>query len=138
MNEYETVVVTQPNTTESDHTKIHQSPLLIERGSGRPYAKIWAKRRQFTRSRSRPKSFTCFDYAGAGDVVHDFERASRRFLTVVKNTNVDIEARAAEIVAKGEDISPAVEETATAPIVKNLDEGDSSEGDSSDDAEREE
>ena len=147
MNEYETIVVTQPNITESDNTKISSKlSSLIERGSGRLfYAKDMGQKTLAYPIKKQTKAvYTCFDYAGAGDVVQDFERALRidenvlRFLTVVKNTNVDIEARAAEIVAKGEDISPAVEETATAPIVKNLDEGDSSEGDSSDDAEREE
>ena len=109
MNEYETVVVTQPNTTESDHTKISSKlSSLIERGSGRLfYAKDMGQKTLAYPIKKQTKAvYTCFDYAGAGDVVQDFERALRidenvlRFLTVVKNTNVDIEARAAEIVAK--------------------------------------
>lgn len=147
MNEYETIVVTQPNITESDNTKISSKlSSLIERGSGRLfYAKDMGKKTLAYPIKKQTKAvYTCFDYAGAGDVVQDFERALRidenvlRFLTVVKNTSVDIEARAAEIVAKGEDVSPVVEETAVAPIVKALDEGDSSDGDSNDDAEKEE
>jgi small subunit ribosomal protein S6 len=61
--------------------------------------------------------YTCLDYAANGPAVSEIERNLRldenvlRYLTVVKAEEIDVEARAAEVVARGEDVSTTPEQT---------------------------
>lgn len=116
IREYETVFITQPNLSESQQKQmLERIGSLIERHEGRLfYARNMGKRTLAYPIKKQIKGlYTCLDYASTGGAVGELERNMRldenvlRFLTVVKAEEVDIEARAAEIVAKGEDVQPA-------------------------------
>ncbi|MFA4974287.1 MAG: 30S ribosomal protein S6 [bacterium] len=138
MREYETVVITRSDLAESDLKQIHErSKAFIEKRDGRLfYARDMGRRNLAYPIKKQTKGlYTCFDYASTGNVVSEIERSLRlddnvlRFLTVVKNENVDVEARAAEIVARGEDVAAPVEETPLRRETRFEFEGaDSSEG----------
>lgn len=113
--EYETVFITQPNLPESQYKQmLERIAALVERHDGRLfYARNMGKRTLAYPINKQIKGlYTCLDYAAKGTAVGELERAMRlnedilRFLTVVKAEEVDVEARAAEIVAKGEDSIP--------------------------------
>ena len=116
MREYETVIVSRPELTESQLGEINEKiKSIIDRKKGRLFfARNLGKRSLSYPVKKETKGiYTCFDYAAAGPAVSDIERALRlddtvlRFLTVIKNENVDVEARAAEVVARGEDVAEA-------------------------------
>ncbi|HPQ80530.1 MAG TPA: 30S ribosomal protein S6 [bacterium] len=116
IREYETVFITQPNLPESQHKQmVERFGSIIERHEGRLfYARNMGKRTLAYPINKQIKGlYTCMDYASGGGAVGEIERNMRidenvlRFLTVVKAEEVDVEARAAEIVAKGEDAQPA-------------------------------
>ncbi|MBT3181628.1 MAG: 30S ribosomal protein S6, partial [Deltaproteobacteria bacterium] len=120
MREYETVLITQPNITDADQTKINDKiASLIEKHNGKLFfAKSLGKKSMTYAIKKQTKGYyTCIDFTAEGNVVNEMEKGLRidenvlRFLTVVKNENVDIEARLAEIVARGED-APVEEMTA--------------------------
>ena len=121
MREYETIFIAQPNLPESQHKQlVERIGSLIERHEGRLfYARDMGKRSlAYPIGKQTKGHYTCLDYASKGTAVGELERQLRldenvlRFLTVVKAETVDIEARQAEIAARGEDApAPAVEET---------------------------
>lgn len=121
MREYETVIITKPDLPDTRFNQTGEKiKTIIEKHDGR----LFFARNMGRKSLSYPIRkctkgvYTCFDYAAQGTTVSDIERALRiddgvlRFLTVVKNEEVDVEARAAEIVARGEDVSAQQEEEA--------------------------
>jgi small subunit ribosomal protein S6 len=119
MREYETVFITQPNITDADKAKIHDRvSALIERNRGRLFfARNMGKRALAYRIEKQTKGiYTCLDYAAEGTAVRELEHELKldenvlRFLTIVKNESVDVEARAAEIIARGEDQQLPVED----------------------------
>ena len=119
MREYETVFVTQPNLPESQHKQlVERIGSLIERHEGRLfYARNMGRRSlAYVINKQTKGLYTCLDYASKGGAVSELERNLRldenvlRFLTVVKTEDVDVEARAAEIVARGEDVQPQLSE----------------------------
>lgn len=124
MREYETVIITHPNQPESQHKQlVERMGQLIERHEGRLfYARDMGRRMlAYPIGKQTKGLYTCLDYVAQGPAVNELERNLRldenvlRFLTVVKAEEVDVEARAAEIAARGEDAPPApVEETAPA------------------------
>ncbi len=127
MREYETVIISRPELTESQLKETSAKiKSIIERHKGH----FFFARNMGKRSLSYPIKkeikgvYTCFDYAAAGTTVRDIERALRiddtvlRFLSVIKNECVDVEARAAEIVARGEDVAAAQEDPAKAEYRK--------------------
>jgi small subunit ribosomal protein S6 len=114
MREYETVVITKPDLPESQQKQINERLKgFIEKHQGRLfYARNMGRRTLAYSIKKMTKGvYTCFDYAAGGKAVSDVERSLKldedvlRFLTVQKNEEIDVEARAAEIVARGEDVA---------------------------------
>jgi small subunit ribosomal protein S6 len=119
MREYETVVITKPDLAETQFNQTGDKvKTIIEKHDGHFfYARDMGRKSLSYPIRKNTKGvYTCFDYAAAGQTVSEIERALRiddgvlRFLTVVKREDVDVEARAAEIVARGENLSVKPEE----------------------------
>lgn len=121
MREYETVVITKPDLAESRFNQTGDKiKTIIKKNDGHLFfARDMGRKSLAYPIRKNTKGvYTCFDYAAGGQTVSELERALRiddgvlRFLTVVKREDVDVEARAAEIVARGEDVSAKAEEEA--------------------------
>lgn len=119
MREYETVFITQPNISETQLKQVNERlGALVEKNQGRLfYARNMGKRTLAYPIEKQTKGiYTCLDYAAQGGAVGEIEHSLKldenvlRFLTVVKAEEVDIEARAQEIEAKGEAL-PVTEET---------------------------
>ncbi len=112
MREYETVFITKPDLPESTLKQINERlKALIEKHKGHLfYAKNMGRRAlAYPIAKQTKGIYTCLDYASAGSIVSDLERNLRlddnilRFLTVMKKDEVDVDARVAEIAARGED-----------------------------------
>ncbi|MFH0799642.1 MAG: 30S ribosomal protein S6 [Pseudomonadota bacterium] len=112
MREYETVFITQPNLPDTQQKQlIDRLKTTVEKHEGRLFfARDMGKRSlAYPVGKQTKGTYTCLDYAAGGGSVTEIERSLRldenvlRFLTVVKAEEVDIEARAAEVVARGED-----------------------------------
>lgn len=126
MREYETIFITQPNLSESQHKQlVDRLGSLVEKYEGRLfYARNMGKRAfAYPIAKQTKGLYTCLDYASKGGAVGEIERNLRldenvlRFLTVVKSEEIDVEARAAEVVARGEDVQPPPsEEIAAMPL----------------------
>ncbi len=124
MREYETVVITKADLPESTQKQINdRARSIIEKHEGRLfYARSMGKRTlSYPISKQTKGLYTCLDYVARGSSIGELERSMRldenvlRFLTVVKNEEVDVEARAAEIVARGEDVATPTYEAEAAP-----------------------
>ena len=141
MREYETVFITQPEITDTDRGQLGEKiGALIAKHEGRLFfSKDLGRKNLAYKIKKLTKGiYTCLDYAAGGKAVSELERMMGmnenviRFLTIVKNENVDVEARAAEIIARGEDAPLAVaeevekkevkEESAVVEVVKNSEE----------------
>ena len=123
MREYETVIITKPDLPESQFNQTGEKiKAIIEKRDGRLFfaRNMGRKSLSYAIKRQTKGVYTCFDYASEGPTVSDIERMLRiedgvlRFLTVLKKEEVDVEARAAEIVARGEDRAPESQEEAKA------------------------
>lgn len=119
MREYETVYIASPQLTDAQVGQINQKLKgIIERYDGRLfYAKSMGKKGLAYRIKKQTKGiYFCLDYAAAGQCVNELERNMMldenvlRFMTVVKAEKVDVDARAAEIEARGEAVHAAEEE----------------------------
>ena len=119
MREYETVYIASPQLTDAQVAQINQKiKVIIERFDGRLfYARNLGKKNLAYRIKKQTKGiYFCLDYAAAGQCVNDLEHNLMldenvlRFLTIVKADKVDIDARAAEIEARGEAAAQATEE----------------------------
>jgi small subunit ribosomal protein S6 len=117
MKEYETVFIAKPELTDSQIEKLNDRiRALVEKHEGRLfYARNMGKRRlAYPIAKQIKGVYFCLDYAAKPQVITELERSFRlsedviRYLTVVKSEEVDIEARAQEIAARGED-APMVE-----------------------------
>lgn len=126
MREYETVVITKADLPESHQKQINdRARSIIEKHEGRLfYARSMGKRTlAYPISKQTKGLYTCLDYVARGGSITELERSMRldenvlRFLTVVKNEEVDVEARAAEIVARGEDIATPTYDAEAVPVV---------------------
>lgn len=118
MREYEMVYILQPQMTETQINQLNaRLKGLIEKNDGRLfYTKSMGKKNLAYVIKKQTKGvYYTLDYAAKGDCVAELEHSLMldenclRFLTVVKADKVDVEARAAEIEAKGEGL-PATEE----------------------------
>lgn len=136
MREYETVVITKADLPESTQKQINdRARSIIEKHEGRLfYARSMGKRTlAYPISKQTKGLYTCLDYVARGGSISELERSMRldenvlRFLTVVKNEEVDVEARAAEIVARGEDVATPTYEAETAPVAAASAEGSKGE-----------
>ncbi len=119
MREYETVYIMDPALTDAKQGEIAERLQgAISRTNGRFFFSrpMGKKDLAYAIQKQTKGIYTCLDYAGPGPIVTEVERALRfdesilRFLTVVKNDEVDVEARAAEIIARGEDRAVETEE----------------------------
>jgi small subunit ribosomal protein S6 len=123
MREYETVLIYQPQLNDNQVNQIHgKIQGFIDKHDGRLfYARSMGKRNLGYRIKKQTKGiYYCLDYAAGGGCVNEIERNLMldenvlRFLTVVKAEKIDVDARAAEIEARGEALGP-VEEKDAAP-----------------------
>ena len=121
MREYETVIIAKPDLTETQITQLNdRAKALIEKHEGRLfYARNMGNRRLgYPIAKQLKGIYFCLDYAAQPKAITELERSFRlsedviRFLTVVKAEDIDIEARAQEIAARGED-APVTEESET-------------------------
>ncbi len=112
MKEYETVFIASPTLSDAQVTQLNERvKTLIERQGGRFfYARPMGKRKlAYPIAKQTKGTYYCLDYAAGGTAVSELERMFRlsedviRFLTVKRAEEVDVEARAAEIAARGED-----------------------------------
>jgi small subunit ribosomal protein S6 len=138
MREYETVVITKPDLPESQQRQINDRlKTLIEKHQGRLFFARNMGRRSLAYSIKKCTKgvYTCFDYAAVGTAVSELERSMRldedvlRFLTVVRHEEIDVEARAAEIVARGEDVAQIPAETEMAASARPQDVRSEAKGD---------
>lgn len=118
MREYETIFITQPNLSEAQHGQIaDRLRSVIEKHHGRVFFTRDLGKRQlaYLIGKESHGTYTLADYAAGSGCVREIERNFRldenvlRFLTVVKQDPVDVEKRAAEVLARGED-APAAEQ----------------------------
>ncbi len=125
MREYETVYIAQPQLTDAQVSQLNtRLKSLIEKHDGRLfYARSLGKKNLAYRIKKQTKGiYFCLDYTAAGGCITELERSLMldenilRFLTVVKAEKVDVEARAAEIEARGEALH-VTEEKEGAPKV---------------------
>lgn len=126
MREYETVFITQPNITEASQSQISgKIGTLIEKHNGKLFfaRNMGRKNLAYPIKKETKGYYTCMDFAADGEVIKDIERYLKyednviRYLTIVKDEKVDVEARAAEVVARGEDASLPFEQEASQPAV---------------------
>ena len=112
MKEYETVYITQPDLNEKQIGELNDRvKSIVEKNKGTLFfaRSMGTKKLAYTIGKRNKGIYYCLDYAAEGPTVHEIERAFRlnedviRFLTVEKAEKVDIEARRAEIAARGED-----------------------------------
>lgn len=134
MREYETVFICSPNLADSQHNQIVEKIKgMVERHEGRVFfvRNMGKKNLAYPIAKQRKGIYTCLDYAANGSAVNDLERSMRldenflRFLTVVKKEDVDVEARAAEVLARGEGLDTPPAEGQPAAILPV--EGDADE-----------
>jgi small subunit ribosomal protein S6 len=143
MREYETVIITRPDLPDSQFNQTGEKiKAIIEKHEGRLfYARSMGRRQMAYPIKKETKGmYTCYDYVAKGPAVNELERSLRiddtvlRFLTVVKNEEVDVEARAAEIVARGEDVAgTAAEEAKPAEAATRNPAASTADDDASDD-----
>lgn len=118
MREYETVYIAQPLLSDAQINQLNgKLKGVIEKYDGRLfYARGMGKKNLAYRIKKQSKGiYFCLDYAAAGNCVSELERNLMldenvlRFMTLVKAQKVDIDARAAEIEARGEAASVSEE-----------------------------
>ncbi len=116
MREYETIFITQPNLSEAQHGRIaDRLRSVIDKHHGRIFFTRDLGKRQlaYMIGKETHGTYTLADYAAGSGCVREIERNFRldenvlRFLTVMKQDPVDVEKRAAEVVARGEDAPAA-------------------------------
>ena len=112
MKEYETIYITHPNLTDSQQTQIDERlRSVVEKRKGRVFfhRSMGKKPLSYRIKKQTSGVYMLMDYAAEGGAVSELERYFRldenilRFLTVIREEKVDVEARAAEVVARGED-----------------------------------
>lgn len=114
MKEYETIYITHPNLSDSQQTQIYERlRSVIEKCKGQVFfhRSMGKKSLSYRIKKQTSGVYMLMDYAAEGGAVSELERHFRldenvlRFLTVVRKESVDVEARAAEVIARGEDES---------------------------------
>jgi len=131
MREYETIFITKTSLPESQLTELNSRlGSMLEKHEGHLFFSRSMGKRKLAYPIAKELSglYTHINYTAGSKFVSEMERRFKldenviRFLTVVKNETVDIEARTAEVAARGEGISvedkkpePFVTEKAAAP-----------------------
>jgi len=135
MKEYETIFITQPDLPETGANQINDGiSQLVDKHNGHLFfiKNMGRKGLAYPINKFTKGVYYCADYAAEGRSVHEIERMMKynedviRFLTIVKNEIVDVEARKAEITVRGEDVSTesniANTEAVTKPeVLSNVD-----------------
>lgn len=112
MKEYETVYITQPDLTDKQIGQLNDRvKSIVEKNNGTLFfaRSMGTKKLAYPIAKRTKGIYYCLDYAAEGPAVQEMERMFRlnedviRFLTVEKAKKVDVEARRAEIAARGED-----------------------------------
>lgn len=128
MKEYETVYITQPDLTDKQIGQINDRvKSIVDKNNGTLFfaRSMGTKKLAYPIAKKTKGIYYCLDYAAEGPTVQEIERTFRlsedviRFLTVEKSRKVDIEARRAEIAARGED--KPVETSATSATEASAD-----------------
>jgi small subunit ribosomal protein S6 len=123
MREYETIFITKTSLPESQLTELNSRlDSMLEKHEGHLFfSKSMGKRKlAYPIQKELSGVYTHIDYAAGGKFVSEMERRFKldenvmRFLTIIKNEDVDVEARTAEVVARGEDVG--VQETKPAEV----------------------
>lgn len=132
MREYEMVFILQPQIADAQANQINEKiKTTIERYDGRLFFSRSLGRKNLSyRIKKQTKGlYYILDYAAQGECVKDLERSLMldenvlRFLTVVKNQKVDVDARTAEIEARGEGLTETEEkESDAAPSTKEVEQ----------------
>lgn len=120
MREYETVYISHPSQSDANIRELndrltgiigtHKGRLFFSRSLGR-------RSLAYPIGKESKGTYTSLDFAAEGGAVSEIERILRydetvlRFLTVVKNHEIDIDARAQEIALRGEDVATPEEGT---------------------------
>jgi len=111
MREYETVYIAQPQLTDAQISQLNTKLKgIIEKHDGKLlFARNMGKKNMAYRIKKQAKGiYYCLDYAAGGGCVNELERNLMldenvlRFLTILKAEKIDIDARMAEIEARGE------------------------------------
>jgi small subunit ribosomal protein S6 len=129
VKEYETVYITQPDLTDKQIGQLNDRvKSIVEKNNGTLFfaRSMGTKKLAYPIAKRTKGIYYCLDYAAEGSAVQEIERAFRlnedviRFLTVEKAKKVDVEARRAEIAARGEDkpAEPRAEASAEGGEVK--------------------
>lgn len=112
MKEYETLFISHPDQSPPQILELNDKlKAVIERNGGRLFLVKDMGKRSFAYPIAKQAKglYTCLDYADNGQSIAEIERILRldesvlRFLTTVRRREVDVEVRAAEIIARGED-----------------------------------
>ncbi len=115
MHEYEIVFITQPELSDSQLTEITKRvDGMIDQHEGRTFftRSMGKKQLAYPIQKQTKGVYTLVDFAAQGGCIAKIERSLRldenvlRFLTVVRNKDIDVEARATEVIARGEDRPP--------------------------------
>ena len=120
MREYETVCILQPNLSEADQevfkTKVGE---IIKKSDGTMFSDKSLGRRTLAYAIEKHNKgiYFCLDYTAKGNVVHELEHKMKldenvlRFLTIIRQEEVDVEARLLEISVAKEKIEKQLEAT---------------------------
>jgi len=125
MHEYETLTIFHPNQSDNQIELVNEKIRgIVEKHSGKLFfaRNMGRKTLAYPIEKQSRGTYVCYDYAAQGSAIAEIERLMRydetivRFMTVTKNPDVNVEARAQEIVARGEDkvefVQPSAEMTA--------------------------
>lgn len=124
MHEYETLTIFHPNQSDNQIELVNEKIRgIVEKHSGKLFfaRNMGRKTLAYPIEKQARGTYVCYDYAAQGSAIAEIERLMRydetivRFMTVTKNADVNVEARAQEIVARGEDkvefVQPSAEIT---------------------------
>lgn len=130
MREYETVYIMKPTLTEAEQTKIkerNESVVLKFNGTIFFNKTMGKKNLSYPIKKQNKGIYYCLDYASEGGAVGELERQMRldenvlRFLTVVRQDEVDIDARKLEVETQKDELVSFESESAVPPPARDTD-----------------
>ena len=117
MREYETMYILHPSLSEADQKKIgDKCEAIITRHEGKTFRNLPMGKRTlaYAIKKQTRGTYFCLDYTAKGGVVNEIEQQFKldenvlRFLTTVRQKEVDVEARLLEIATQKEQETVAV------------------------------
>ena len=126
MRRYETTFITNPDLSEEELDRVLQKALgPIQKGGQLFQVQDWGKKRLAYNIRKQSRGhYTFLDYAATSSAVRELERLLRlddnvlRFLTVLVEEDVDLEAVKAKLSSASTSESPPGEEVAAEEAVQ--------------------